>query len=325
VGNGPFELKQWLQKDRIVVARRTNYWDAAAVRLNGITFHPMEAKAEQRAFEADQLHITNTVEPQAAKFYLSKRPDLIRVVPYLGTYYYLFNTKAPPFDNPAVRRALSMAINREELVTLLMHGGEQPAYSFMPPNTGDYVPTAKIIEDVEAARALLAEAGFPGGQGFPRMKLLYNNTEMHQKIAEVVANMWQEQLGIDVDLTSMEWQVYLDETRSGKYEIARAAWIADYNDPSTFLDMWVTGGGNNRAAWGSSEYDRLIREAAITAGESRRNALFQEAETILLDESPIMPIYFYVSKSLIKPSVRGWYDNVLDHHPWKYIWLDPVK
>jgi oligopeptide transport system substrate-binding protein len=326
VGNGPFALDAWRQGDRIVVSRRTNYWDAARVKLQEIHFHAIgDAKTEQRAFEAEQLHVTGTVEPQAIEAYRRRGSGLLRVAPYLGTYYYVFNTTVPPLDKPEVRRALSMAISREQIVTLLTKAGERAAHHFTPPGTGGYTATARIEEDAEAARELLAAAGYPGGAGFPTMTLLYNNSEAHQKIAEVVRNMWEQQLGIQVELTSMEWAVYLDHVRSGKHQIARASWIADYNDPNTFLDMWLTGGGNNRARWSSETYDRLIRQAAGTGDPDGRESAFQEAEALLLQESPIMPIYFYVSKSLIQPSVRGWYDNVLDHHPWKHIWLEPVQ
>ncbi len=325
VCNGPFVMTAWRQSDRIVVERRESYWDAAQVRLTAIHFHAIgDAKTEQRAFEAGQLHTTGTVEPQAINAYRRDRPAFLRLAPYLGTYYYAFNTNVKPLDQSKVRRALSMAIDRQQIVNLLTKAGEQPAYNFTPPGTGGYTAAARVREDPEAARTLLAEAGFPGGQGFPELTLLFNNSEIHQKLAEVVRNMWVEELGISVALTSREWKVYLADVRSGKHHIARASWIADYNDPSSFLEMWVSGGGNNRAFWSSPAYDQLIQEASKTGVAAERHEAFQRAEAILLEESAIMPIYFYMSKSLIQPSVQGWYDNLLDHHPWKHIWLKPT-
>jgi oligopeptide transport system substrate-binding protein len=322
VGNGPFRLKSWIPNKEIVVVRNTNYWDNANVKLNAIHFYPIGIHTiEEHAFRAGQLHVTGTVPIDRIKYYQTCKPELLHLDPYLGCYYYLFNVNHPPLDNPKVRRALSLAIDRDQIVKHVTKGNEEPAYNFTPPDTGGYTAQAKISGKLETARKLLAEAGYPGGKGFPTLTLLYNTSESHARIAEVIQQMWITGLGIKIELVNMEWKVYLAQTQAGNYDIARATWIGDYMDPNTFLDIWVSNGGNNRSGWSNSEYDEQIKAAALTADNSKRFEHFQQAERILMQESPIMPIYFYRSKSLITPSVIGWYPNLLDHHPYKYISL----
>jgi oligopeptide transport system substrate-binding protein len=176
---------------------------------------------------------------------------------------------------------------------------------------------------VETAKKLLAAAGYPEGRGFPKLELLYNTSEAHRTIAEAVQQMWKQHLNIDIRLVNQEWKVYLDSMKRMDYTLARSAWIGDYNDPNTFLDMWVTGGGNNRTGWSNPEYDRWIAAAAAAADQKSRFEAFQQAEAVLLREMPIIPIYFYVHSMLIRPSVRGWHPTLLDHHPYKYVWLEP--
>lgn len=324
VGNGPFVLKSWIPNKEIIVTKNANYWDHNTVKLNAIHLYPIgDHTIEEHSFRAGQLHVTGTIPTDRIKYYQTCKPDLLHLDPYLGSYYYLFNVNHPPLDNPKVRRALSLAINRDQIVKYVTRGNESPAYNFTPPNTGGYTAQAKINGNLETARKLLAEAGYPAGKGFPKLRLLYNTSETHARIAEVIQQMWLTGLGIKIELVNMDWKVYLAQTQSGNYDIARAIWIGDYLDPNTFLNLWVTGGGNNRSGWSNTEYDRCIRDAANTDDNDRRFEYFQRAERILMQESPIMPIYFMRSKSLITPSVKGWQSNILDHHPYKYISLTP--
>jgi oligopeptide transport system substrate-binding protein len=243
------------------------------------------------------------------------------VEPYLGTYYYLFNVRRPPLDKAAVRRALSMSVDREKLVLHVTRAGEAPAHHFTPPDTAGFTAQARIPFDPAGARRLLAEAGFPGGRGFPRVELLYNTSDAHAKIAQAIQQMWKTELGVEVELVNMEWAAYLARTQDGRYDLARAGWIGDYVDPNSFLDMWVTGGGNNRTGWSDPRYDQLIRSAVRAPDNAARHALFQEAERILAESAPVLPLYFYRSKCLIRPSVRGWPPNIVDHHPYKHVYL----
>jgi len=327
VGNGPFALDRWEINRELAVRRNPHYWDTRTVQLDGIVFLPIDsADTEERAFRDGTLHVTSTVPLHRIEYYRREHPGLIRFDPYLGTYFYRFNTRVKPLDDVRVRCALAMGIEREQLTQFVLKGGQAPAYHFTPPGTGGYTATARFAAKLEEARRLLAEAGFPEGKGFPPLELLYNTSEQHRVIAEAVQQMWKTGLGVDVQLVNQEWKVYLDTVRRGDYQIARGSWIGDYNDPKTFLDMWVTDGGNNRTGWASPDYDRLIQDAARERDPHQRLALLGGAEEILVREMPVAPIYFYVRNMLIQPAVQGWYPTLLDHHPYKHVRLggEPV-
>jgi oligopeptide transport system substrate-binding protein len=221
-----------------------------------------------------------------------------------------------------VRRALALAVDRDQIARYVTRSGEHPAYSFTPPHIGAYSPPEKIRLDIQTARGLLAEAGYPEGTGFPELTLLFHTSDLHTRIAEVIQQMWKENLGIHITLENVEWKVYQSKRKNREYAIARAEWVADYADPASFLEIWLTGGGNNHSGWSSPAYDRLIHDASRCADEPERLDCFQRAETILLDEVPIIPLLFLPSKSLIQPSVKGWKPSILDHHPYKHIYLE---
>jgi oligopeptide transport system substrate-binding protein len=254
--------------------------------------------------------------------YRKNSPELMMVAPYIGTYYYLFNVKEPPLDDVRVRKALVMSIDREMICQYVLKAGQLPAYHFVPPDTSGYTSQTRVTYDIIGAKKLMTEAGYPDGQGFPGFELLYNTNESHRKIAEVIQQQWQRNLNINVVLKNQEWKVYLDSTQQGDFQAARAGWIGDYVDPNTFLDLWVSNGGNNRTRWSNADYDGFIAAAGATSDGAARFEAFQNAEAILLDELPIMPIYMYVSLSLIRPNVKGWHPTLLDHHPYKYVYLE---
>ena len=323
VGNGAFVLTTWQPNKKIVVEKSKTYWDRDTGRLREIHFYPIgDHKVEERSFRAGQLHVTETMPLDRIRHYQEKAPELLRLDPYLGVYYYLFNVTHPPLDDVRVRKALAMAVDREKIVKYVTKGGEDPAYCFTPPNTAGYTARAGLEADPEKAGQLLAEAGYPNGSGFPKLRLLYNTSDAHQRVAEVIHQMWKKTLNIEIELVNTEWKVYLTLRREGKYDISRAGWIGDYIDPNTFLDMWITGRGNNHAGWSNKEYDELLARAASTLDESERYDVFQKAEQILIDEMPVLPIYFYRSKTLVQPSVRGWNSSLLDIHPYKHVYLE---
>ena len=241
---------------------------------------------------------------------------------YLGVYYYLINTERGPLKDPLVRKALAYSIDRESLTEHVLKAGQKPAYHFTPPNTGGYTAEVKLPYDPDLARHLLAEAGFPGGEGFPKFELLFNTSESHATIAVAIQQMWKEELGIEIGLYNQEWKVYLATRKARKFDIVRAAWIGDYVDPNTFLSLVTSDNGNNHSNWGESTFDDLIRQAASEADHAARFALFQKAEKILIDEMPVIPIYFYVRSTLIDEAVKGWYPNILDYHPYQDVYLD---
>jgi len=324
VGNGPFTLSQWRTGREIITLRNPHYWDAEAVRLQAIHFHPIESSdTQERAFRSGQLHFTKSIQPNRVSHYEETQPAVIRSEPYLGVYFFRLNTNRPPFDDARVRQALSLAIDKESIVRNVMHGRADAAGSFTPPDTGGYTFRNRVAFDPERARALLAEAGYPDGKDFPSVDLLFNTQELHRQIAEAVQQMLRTELNIQVNLFNQEWQAYLASVRSGNYQIARAAWIGDYPDPTTFLDMWLTDGGNNSTGWSSAAYDTLIQQAGRTSDRTEREEIFQQAEAILLEELPIIPVYHYRNNYLIQPSVKGWFSNILDRHPYKFLYLEP--
>jgi oligopeptide transport system substrate-binding protein len=308
------------------VQKNPYYWDAATVRLKHIRFYPIDnALTEERAFRTGQLHVTTNVPVSKISWYHTHAPNLLHIDPYLATYFYLINVKRPPFDDVRVRRALSMAIDRESIVKNVLKGGQLPAYFFTPPNTQGYTCSTKVIYNPDSARKLLAQAGYSPAHPFPSCKLLYNTSEMHHTLAQAVQEMWRKNLNVSIELDNKEWKVYLDSKHSGDFDISRMGWTGDYNDPTTFLDMWQTGGGNNNTGWSMPAYDSLIARAAGESTTEARYACFQKAEAILLDQMPIIPMYIYTNLSLIHPSVKGWYPNILGVHPFKYVYLESTK
>ena len=319
VGNGPFVLKEWLPNQRLVVTRSPTYWDRATVKLDEIDFLPIESgDTEERMFRSGQLDRTESLPLNKIGVYKRDFPAMYREDPYYGVYFYRLNVTKPPLNDVRVRRALAIAIDREAIVRDILRGGQTPALNFTPPSPG-FAATARISRDLDEARRLLAEAGYPGGKNFPHVELLYNTLEAHRTIAEAIQQMWKTRLGIDVTLQNQEWKVYLDSQNTGNYQIARAGWIGDYPDPSTFVDLWMTGGGNNQTGWSNAEYDRLQRGSKTAPTETERMADYQQMEKILADEVPVIPLYFYTHVFALNPRVKGWVPQIIDNRAWKWI------
>ena len=319
VTNGPFTLAEWSQQQVIVARKNPRYWDAARVRLAEVHILPIDdAETALKKYLNGEIHWTRDIPAQ--KVPAVAHLDGFRYAPELGTYFYRFNVTRRPLDDVRVRKALALAIDRESIVRYLLRGGQRPARSFVPPILPPYEPVDGPRHNPERARKLLADAGFPDGRGFPKLRLLYNTSETHKLIAEAVQHLWWTHLGVRIELLNQEWKVYLDSVSRLQYDIARSAWIGDYGDPNTFLDMFVTGGGNNRTGWSHARYDELIRMAAREVDSARRVALLQEAEGLLVrDEMPIVPIYFYVNTVLVRPTVLGVWDNARNVHPFQYV------
>ncbi|MGB0257556.1 MAG: peptide ABC transporter substrate-binding protein [Coraliomargarita sp.] len=323
VGNGPFMLNRWELNNGIHAVKNPHYRDAANTQLQGIHFLPYNISTEERAFRANQLHITETVPTHRIDWYKKHKPDLIHFDTALGVYYYMLNTEHEGLNDVRVRKALAYCINREQITEHILKAGQQPAYHFTPPNTGGYNAEARFPYDPNLARELLAQAGYPEGKGFPKFELLYNTSEDHRIIAVAIQQIWKKELGIDIELHNQEWKAYLSTRESGEFDILRAAWFGDYNDPNTFLSLGETDNGNNHTNWSNADYDSLIQQAANEQNPTARMQLFQQAETILLDEMPVIPIYFYVTRRLIDPAVKGWYPSLLENHPYQAIHLEP--
>jgi len=324
VGNGPFRLKSWQPNRLIVVEKSPTYWDAARVRLNAIHFHPIESiESEERTFRAGQLHITYALPFGKVDAYRRNSPQLLRIDPYLNSYFFRFNTRQAPLNNERVRRALSLALDRTAIVEKVLRGGQLPATSLTPPGMPDYTPPDVVRSDVAAARALLTEAGFPGGKGLPTLEILFNTSGNHRLIAEAIQEMWRRELGIEVKMVNQEFKVVLAERRAGRFQILLSDWVGDYMDATTFLDLWRSDSGNNHTGWANSEYDALLFTAARNPDPVARAQQLQRAETIMLNAAPVAPIYFNTHVFLLHPAVKGWNSTLLDHHPYKHVWLEP--
>lgn len=324
IGNGPFVLKTWRPSQEIFVEKSPTYWDAATVRLNGIRFHAIESvDAEERAFRAGQLHVTYVVPFGKAASYRRDAPQFLRSDPYLDTYFLRLNTTRPPVSDPRIRRALAHAIDRTALVEKVLRGGQRPATAITPPGLPGYTPPAGLETNADEARRLLAEAGHANGQGLPPLELLFNTSENMRIIAEALQGMWKRELGLNVQLVNQEFKVVLSERSAGRYQILLSDWVGDYLDATTFLEPWRRDSGDNHTGWGNAEYDALLFDAARNQNPASRAAQLQKAEALLLKEAPIIPLYYNPHTFLLHPSVKGWHPTLLDHHPYKHVWLEP--
>ncbi|MDP1580177.1 MAG: peptide ABC transporter substrate-binding protein [Candidatus Didemnitutus sp.] len=323
VTNGPFTLKEWSANRRIVVEKSPTYWDAATVRLNAIHFYPFDNKdAEERAFRSGQLHVTDVVPFAKVTSYLRDQPEVLRNDPTLGTYFYRINTRRPALGDVRVRRALALAVDREAIVTSILRGGQPIATTFTPPGTAGYELPPGLKTDFVAARALLKEAGYEGGRGFPPIELLMDGSQNHRIIAETVQEMWRRELGIELRLVNQDLKSTYAARRVGDFQLLRSDWIGDFLDPVTFLGVWTSDSGNNYTGWGNATYDALLRRAALLTDNTQRHALFREAEQILLDEVPLIPIYHTNHIYLLKTSVKNWRPTQLEEMNYKYVWLE---
>lgn len=325
VSSGPFKLVKRIPYDRIVVEKWDGHWDAANVALQRVTFLPIEDQnTAVNLYKANEVQAMagggQTVPTSFVKALRGKKDFHIHAE--YGTYYYSLNVNRPPLDNKLVRRALNMAINKEEITEKYLGAGQVPATTFVAPGTPGYPYPKAPGYDPEEARRLLAEAGFPGGKGFPKIEIFFNTLESHRQLAELIQNTWKRELNIPVELNNQEWQVFQRTRETRQYDIARDGWIADYLDPNTFLDLFQADTLNNHPGWLSAKYTALLERANSEADPQKRLNMLAEAEAILLDEMPIIPLYYYASVKLRKPYVKGFGENPLDQHPLKFVRID---
>jgi len=338
VSNGPYRVAFRRVNDRIRLEKSPSYWDA-----DRIAFDTIDLLAVDHLGTSLNLYLTGEVDwidrPIAGVIpRLLPREDF-NPAPYLGSYFYRVNVNEPPFDDVRVRRALALTIDRRAVCERITKSGERPSYSIVPRSLAGYTGgemrrstseatyEENFAKDLEEAKRLLTEAGYgEGGGEFPTFEILYNTDQTHKDIAEVLADSWSKQLGINAKTLNQEWKVYLDSQRSLDFQISRSAWIGDYLDANSFLDMWMTGNENNRTGWGNARYDELIRAAASEPDVAARQRLFDEAETILMEELPVLPIYDYTSRNLANPRLGGFAGNALDEHfPKFWYWMDDAE
>ena len=322
VCNGPFQLKSWELNNKIIVEKNPHYYDASMVRLNEIHYYPVSnVMTEDRMFRAGQLHLTSALPSQKCPIYIEENPNL-RIDPYMGTYFYRINTENETLSDVRVRKALAYSIDRKLLVDKVTKCGQIPAYSFTPPGTNGYQPNTEIPFDPILAKSLLQEAGYSETNPFPKLEILFNTNEDHRKLALAVQQMWQVNLGIEVELVNQDWKVYLNREMIGDFQISRAGWIGDYEDPNTFLDLMRPNRGNNKTGWEDMEYDALVEKANTINNQSERYDLLYKAEEILIENMPIIPLYTYVRAYQLSSDVKGFSPHILDHHHPKFIYLE---
>ncbi len=323
VGSGPFVLESWEPNKLISVVRNPHYWDAATVKLDAIHFYPTEDLAtDERMFRTGQVDMTYELPNTKIDAYRRDYPESLQIDPYLGVYFYRCNTARPPLNDKRVRRALALAIDRESIVKNVTRGDEQPAFAISYPGNSGYTAEARLTGTIADAQRLLAEAGYPGGQGCPTIELVYNTSQNHRAIAEAIQQMWRKNLGVNVELRNEEGKVYLDMQHTGNFMLQRGGWIADYLDPHVFFEIWESDSGNNNTNWSNAEYDRLLHAALAAKTDAERYALYQQMDAILVNELPVIPIYYYTKVAARSPKIKGLYPTLLDNHPYKYIYLE---
>lgn len=324
VGNGPFRLVRWQYGQQIDAERSPTYRDAASVRLRAIRLQLTEnMETEERMFRAGQLHAISALSIGRIDDWRQNNSPSLRTVPYFGTDFLRLNVSRPPLDDPRVRRALALAVDRDRLAANALRGTKSPAPTLVPDGFPGYARPAGQTAACDEARRLLAEAGYPGGKGLRPLQILYNSSDQHRVVFEAVQEMWRRELGVQVELASQEYKLAAQARRTGEYDLIRSTWTADYCDPLTFLDVFTSASGNNYTRWASAEYDRLIAAARSTADPAARSAALAQAEALLLAEAPIIPLYHYTNYYLVHPSVRGWSGNPMDRRPLKQLWLEP--
>ncbi|SCH63730.1 peptide ABC transporter substrate-binding protein [Romboutsia sp. 1001713B170207_170306_H8] len=329
IGNGPYVLESWDHQAKMVYAKNENYYDLENLGPDKINFELMEDQNTiLSAFKNGEILFGDDLPSDEIE---SMKDNGLEIKSQLGTYFLCVNVEKEGLDNDKVRQALSLAIDRKYLVEKVAQGGQIPADTFVPTGLTDadgetefhdnaeawYSADEKDYEEnVKKAKELLKEAGYENGEGLPSIELMCNPG--HEPIMEAVQSMWKEELGINVTISSQDWNVFIQTRKDGDYQVARHGWLADYNDPISFLDMWVTDGGNNDAQWSNADYDKLINEVKASTDNNERYEKMHEAEKILGEESPIIPLYYYTDLMLVSDKLEGFYTSPLGYKYFMY-------
>lgn len=318
VSNGPFKLTAWTPNKEIVAERNPLYWGIEEVALERIVYLPIQdPSTEERLFRAGEIDITDEHPLAKIAEYRENHPEVLVIQPIIATEFIRFNTTRKPFDDARVRTAFAYAIDRESVVDRVMRGGQTPGTSFVPPGLGGYEYGAhesaatRHAFDPDRARTLLADAGYAGGENFPEVTLIYDTNDNNRRYCEALQNMWLTSLGVRVQLQNMDGKSWLAAMMSLDYDLARSFWVADYPDPSNFLEMFYASSGNNRTGFAQTAYEALLREAAMAVDSQARHARFEEAEDRLLSDAPITPVYFQTRAFLRDKRLRGLVSNNL--------------
>lgn len=331
ITNGPFRVAEWKHNEYILLEKNPYYWDKDNVKLDKVKLVMItDENTSLTAYKTGKIDYIRNIPPV-------QLPQLIKsgeaiTVNNLGPYFYALNVNKKPLDDPKVRKALALAIDREAIVKTVTQGGERPAVAFIPyglPGTEegkDFRDEGKEYIDpkgnVEEAKKLLAEAGYPDGKGFPELSLTYNTSEEHKAVAEAVQAMWKKNLGININLTNQEWKVFITTREQGDYDIARHGYFADFNDPGSLFDLWVTGSPNNDAKYSNPEYDKLVEAAGREQDPVKRAELYHKAEDILMEDMPIIPMHYYAQNYMLKPYIKGMHVSPLGWEFYRSVYIE---
>ena len=334
IGNGPYKVTEWVPGSHITMTKNENYWNYKNLGMQNIKFVLMDDPGAQlNAFIKGEILFTDEIPNDEIDTWRDK-PEF-HLEGQLGTYYVSFNTQREYLNNPKVRQALTLAIDREFIVREIGKAGQVPAGAYVPTGLSDADPSKEFREvggdyydpydyegNLEKAKQILAEAGYPNGEGLPTFEYLYNSeSEGHRLIGEVLQDMWGK-LGVKINLVSQEWATFLNTRKNGDYDIARNGWLGDYNDPISFLDMWITGSGNNDAQWSNPEYDKLISQIKTETDTAKRFELMHKAEDMIFEDWMLCPIYYYVDIFLLNTKVENFWSSPLG---FKYFMYATVK
>jgi oligopeptide transport system substrate-binding protein len=327
--SGPYQLVTWRLNDKVRLRKNPHYWDAMNTRSELIDLLP--TASPNTALNLYETHVADVIwdkdlVPVELMDVLTNRPDFHNFT-FLGTFFYRFNVTRKPLDDPRVRKAFALATDREPLIRKLLYGGEQPAFHIVPDGVADYRSPDGLHFDPEHARRLMAEAGFPGGKGFPRLQFMFyaaggGGAKLQGKIAVELQEMWRKELGVEIELRQIERKIFYNAQSRLDYDISASSWVGDYNDANTFLDLFTSSSGNNRTGWRDARYDDLIYRANNQTDVNRRAEFFRQAESLLVSNAvPIVPIYFYAGFTYFNDAkIKGIYPNLLDEHPFQDIW-----
>ena len=325
VTNGPYKPTEWVPGSHVLTVKNDKYYGTADLRIDSVKFVTLEDNAAAlKQFRAGEFDILTDFPKDQYQWIQENLPGQAHVVPFAGLYYYVINSTKPPFDNANVRKALSMAVNREVIGPQILGTGELPAYSWVPPGMSGY-PSPVMVDwkdlpydqKVVEAKKLLAEAGITPEKPL-KAQLRYNTNDNHKRIAVAIASMWKP-LGVEVELYNTETKVHYDEMQRGLLDIGRAGWLADYNDADNFLSLLKTGIEHNYGKWTNAEYDKLIEDGNKEQDQAKRAELFQKAEKIALDNTAAIPIYYYLSENIVSPKIKGFQDNAFDIHRTRWL------
>lgn len=327
ISNGAYQLSEWIPQSHLKLIKNKYYRGSDQIKIKTVVYYPTEDQSSAlKRFRAKELDITDDVPSSQISWVQKNLPKAFHSSPYMGTYYLALNLEKPPFKgNLALRRALSLAINRNILTAKITKSGEIPAMGWVPPGVSQYESQSmdeknlSKLERIKLAKTLYEKAGYSKSKPLT-IELLYNTSENHKKIAIALSAMWKQVLGVKTSLKNEEWKVYLNSRTQRQFQVIRAGWIGDYNDASNFLDIFRSDIGTmNPSAWKNSKYDALMKAAESETDTKKRASLMQAAEALLLKQMPMIPIYYYTTQHLVNEKIKGWQDNTMDIHPTRYL------